>query len=183
MAISITKIYDDLLHALDQADLNKIGAKRSLQQLLPMLKLTPKVEDSMAINRVTNGAIVIAGSGMCNGGRIVHHFKHNLWKNTNHVIFVGFQAQGTLGRRLVAGERRVKMFGQNIVVKARVHTIGGFSAHAGQSELIDWAKTIGGQPQFYLVHGEPEAQLVLQQELQELGIAVLIPQKGDSIKL
>ncbi len=183
MAINITKIYDDYLHALDQADLDKIGAGRSLQQLLPMLKLTPKVEDSMAINRVSHGAIIIAGSGMCNGGRIVHHFKHNLWKNTNHVIFVGFQARGTLGRRLVDGERRVKMFGQDIVVKAQVHTIGGFSAHAGQSELLDWAGAIGGQPQFYLVHGEPEAQLVLQEKLQQLGINALIPAKGDSIKL
>jgi metallo-beta-lactamase family protein len=183
MAISITKIYDDFLHALDQADLNKIGAGRSLQQLLPMLKLTPKVEDSMAINRVTNGAIIIAGSGMCNGGRIVHHFKHNLWKNTNHLIFVGFQARGTLGRRLVDGETRVKMFGQDIVVKAKVHTIGGFSAHAGQRELLDWAKAIGGQPQFYLVHGEPEAQLSLQEKLQQLDIHALIPVKGDSISL
>ncbi|MDX1536646.1 MBL fold metallo-hydrolase [Arsukibacterium sp.] len=183
MAISITNIYNDFLHALDQADLDKIGAGRSLQQLLPMLKLTPKVEDSMAINRVSHGAIIIAGSGMCNGGRIVHHFKHNLWKNTNHLIFVGFQARGTLGRRLVDGEKRVKMFGQDIVVKARVHTIGGFSAHAGQSELLAWAKAIGGQPQFYLVHGEPEAQLVLQQELEALGINALIPAKGDSIKL
>ncbi|WP_214000655.1 MBL fold metallo-hydrolase [Arsukibacterium sp.] len=183
MAISITNIYNDYLHALDQADLDKVGAGRSLQQLLPMLKLTPKVEDSMAINRVTHGAIIIAGSGMCNGGRIVHHFKHNLWKNTNHLIFVGFQARGTLGRRLVDGEKRVKMFGQDIVVKAKVHTIGGFSAHAGQSELLDWAKAVGGQPQFYLVHGEPEAQLVLQEKLQQLGINALIPVKGDTIKL
>ena len=137
----------------------------------------------MAINRVTHGAIIIAGSGMCNGGRIVHHFKHNLWKNTNHLIFVGFQARGTLGRRLVDGEKRVKMFGQDIVVKAQVHTIGGFSAHAGQSELLAWAKAIGGQPQFYLVHGEPEAQQVLQEKLQQQGINALIPAKGDSIKL
>jgi metallo-beta-lactamase family protein len=183
MAISITNIYNDFLHLLDKTDLAKIGTERSLQQLLPMLKLTPKVEDSMAINRVTNGAIIIAGSGMCNGGRIVHHFKHNLWKNTNHIIFVGFQASGTLGRRLVDGEKRVKMFGQNIVVKAQMHTIGGFSAHAGQSELLDWAKAIGGQPQFYLVHGEPEAQQVLQEKLQQQGIAALIPAKGDCIKL
>ncbi|MDX1678503.1 MBL fold metallo-hydrolase [Arsukibacterium sp.] len=183
MAISITSIYNEFLHALDQTDLDKIGAKRDLKQLLPMLKLTPKVEDSMAINRVTHGAIIIAGSGMCNGGRIVHHFKHNLWKNTNHLIFVGFQARGTLGRRLVDGEKRVKMFGQDIVVKAKVHTIGGFSAHAGQSELLDWAQAIGGQPQFYLVHGEPEAQLELQQKLQQRGIDALIPAKGDSIKL
>ncbi|MCC5452975.1 MBL fold metallo-hydrolase [Rheinheimera sp. UJ51] len=182
MAISITKIYNEYLHRLDQADLDKIGYKpgMTLQQLLPILKLSETVEDSMAINRISQGAIIIAGSGMCNGGRIVHHLKHNLWKNTNHLIFIGFQARGTLGRRLVDGEKRVKMFGQDIVVKANVHTIGGFSAHAGQSELLAWAKAITGQPDFYLIHGEPEAQLVLQEKLAELGIASQIPAKGDS---
>lgn len=185
MAISITNIYNDYLHSLDQKDLAAIGFKKGmqLQDLLPMLRLTEKVEDSMAINRVSGGAIIIAGSGMCNGGRIVHHFKHSLWKNSNHLIFVGFQAYGTLGRRLVDGERRVKLFGQEIVVKAKVHTIGGFSAHAGQSELLDWAQAIGGQPQFYLVHGEPEAQEALQQELAQLGIQAQIPAKGDVISL
>jgi metallo-beta-lactamase family protein len=84
---------------------------------------------------------------------------------------------------LVDGERRVKLFGQEIVVKAKVHTIGGFSAHAGQSELLDWAQAIGGQPQFYLVHGEPEAQQALQQELAQLGIQAQIPAKGDVISL
>ena len=129
-----------------------------------MLRLTESVEESMAINRVSGGAIVIAGSGMCNGGRIVHHLKHNLWKSSNHLIFVGFQAYGTLGRRLVDGERRIRLFGQEIVVKAKVHTIGGFSAHAGQTELVRWATAIGGAPDFYLVHGEPEAQQVLQHQ-------------------
>ncbi|WP_333608304.1 MBL fold metallo-hydrolase [Arsukibacterium sp.] len=185
MAISITQIYNDYLHSLDKADLARIGAGpgRNLEQLLPMLKLTEKVEDSMAINRVTKGAIIIAGSGMCNGGRIVHHLKHNLWKNTNHLIFVGFQAKGTLGRRLVDGERRVKLFGQDIVVKAQVHTIGGFSAHAGQSELLAWAGAIGGQPEFYLIHGEPQAQQTLQQELAKQGIHARIPAIGDIIEL
>lgn len=181
MAISITKIYNEYLHKLDQQDLDRIGYHpgMTLQQLLPMLKLSETVEDSMAINRVAQGAIIIAGSGMCNGGRIVHHLKHNLWKNTNHLIFVGFQARGTLGRRLVDGEKRVRMFGQDIVVKAKVHTIGGFSAHAGQSELLQWATGISGEPAFYLVHGEPEAQLVLQQKLAEQGITANIPVKGD----
>lgn len=181
MAISITKIYNEYLHKLDQQDLDRIGYHpgMTLQQLLPMLKLSETVEDSMAINRVAQGAIIIAGSGMCNGGRIVHHLKHNLWKNTNHLIFVGFQARGTLGRRLVDGEKRVRMFGQDIVVKAQVHTIGGFSAHAGQSELLQWAAAINGEPEFYLVHGEPEAQLVLQQKLAEQGITASIPVKGD----
>lgn len=181
MAISITKIYNEYLHKLDQQDLDRIGYHpgMTLQQLLPMLKLSETVEDSMAINKIAQGAIIIAGSGMCNGGRIVHHLKHNLWKNTNHLVFVGFQARGTLGRRLVDGEKRVRMFGQDIVVKAKVHTIGGFSAHAGQSELLQWAEAIGGEPEFYLVHGEPEAQLVLQQKLAEQGISASIPTKGD----
>lgn len=146
-----------------------------------MLKVSETVEDSMAINRVTHGAIIIAGSGMCNGGRIVHHLKHNLWKNTNHLIFVGFQARGTLGRRLVDGEKRVKIFGQDTVVKAKLHTIGGFSAHAGQTELVRWATAIGGAPEFYLVHGEPEAQQVLQEVLAEAGIQAQIPEQGQQI--
>lgn len=185
MAISITAVYNDYLHCLDHHDLAAIGYKKGmqLQDLLPMLRLTETVEQSMAINRVTKGAIIIAGSGMCNGGRIVHHMKHNLWKSSNHLIFVGFQVEGTLGRRLINGETRVKLFGQDIVVKAKVHTIGGFSAHAGQAELLEWAQAIGGQPRFYLVHGEVNAQLVLQQELEKLGIAAEIPAKGDVIDL
>jgi metallo-beta-lactamase family protein len=185
MAISITNVYDDYLATLDQKDLIAIGFKKGmrLEHILPMLRLSEKVADSMAINRITQGAIIIAGSGMCNGGRIVHHLKHNLWKSSNHIIFVGFQAQGTLGRRLVEGERQVKLFGQTIVVKAKVDTIGGFSAHAGQSELLEWARAIGGQPRFYLVHGEPEAQQVLQQKLAEQGIDATIPAKGDVIDL
>ncbi|MFN6972700.1 MAG: MBL fold metallo-hydrolase RNA specificity domain-containing protein, partial [Rheinheimera sp.] len=150
---------------------------------LPILHLTEKVEQSMALNRINSGAIIIAGSGMCNGGRITHHLKHNLWKNANHLIFVGFQAKGTLGRRLVDGETRVKIMGQPIVAKAVIHTIGGFSAHAGQSQLLSWAKQIGGQPQFYLVHGEPQAQLALQEKLRESGIRVEIAAMGQTITL
>lgn len=185
MAINITAVYDHYLNCLDQKDLAAIGFKQGMQlaDLLPMLRLTESVDESMAINRITKGAIIIAGSGMCNGGRIVHHLKHNIWKSANHIIFVGFQAYGTLGRRLVDGERHIKLFGQNMVVKAKVHTIGGFSAHAGQAELLDWAQAIGGKPQFYLVHGEPEAQLALQHQLAELGINALIPAKGDVIEL
>ncbi|MDX3773275.1 MBL fold metallo-hydrolase [Chromatiaceae bacterium AAb-1] len=184
MAISITRIYDEYIQSLDQKDLEVLRRGRnSVEQILPILRLSETAEDSAAINRISGGAIVIAGSGMCNGGRIVHHLKHNLWKSTNHLIFVGFQAQGTLGRRLVDGEKRVKLFGQDIVVKARIHTIGGFSAHAGQSELLEWATAINGNPVFYLVHGEQEAQQVLQQKLAESGITAHIPAKGDVIEL
>jgi metallo-beta-lactamase family protein len=185
MAIEITKIYNKLIDEFDRKD-TKVFAKygaHDLQSFLPILHLSEKVEQSMALNRITKGAIIIAGSGMCNGGRISHHLKHNLWKNANHIIFVGFQAKGTLGRRLVDGETRVKVLGQPIVVKATIHTIGGFSAHAGQSQLLSWAKHIGGQPQFYLVHGEPEAQLVLQQKLQEANIQADIASLGQTIVL
>ncbi|MBU2223595.1 MAG: MBL fold metallo-hydrolase, partial [Gammaproteobacteria bacterium] len=185
MAIEITRIYNKLINELDHKD-TKIFAKygaHDLQSFLPILHLTEKVEQSMALNRITQGAIIIAGSGMCNGGRITHHLKHNLWKNANHIIFVGFQAKGTLGRRLVDGETRVKIMGQPIVAKAAIHTIGGFSAHAGQSQLVAWASAIGGQPQFYLVHGEPNAQLALQEKLQQQGISVEIAEMGQQINL
>lgn len=185
MAIEITKIYNKLIDEFDHKD-TKIFAKygaHDLQSFLPILHLTEKVEQSMALNRITKGAIIIAGSGMCNGGRISHHLKHNLWKNANHIIFVGFQAKGTLGRRLVDGETRVKVLGQPIVVKATIHTIGGFSAHAGQSQLLDWAEHIKGQPQFYLVHGEPQAQRALQEKLRQRAIEADIATLGQTIHL
>ena len=185
MAIEITQIYDKLIREFDHKDTQvfaRYGAK-DLKSFLPILRLTKDVEESMALNRVNQGAIIIAGSGMCNGGRIVHHFKHNLWKNVNHLIFVGFQAKGTLGRRLIDGETRVKILGQPIVVRAAIHTIGGFSAHAGQSQLLAWAKHIGGQPQFYLVHGEPQAQAALADKLQAQGIKVQIADPGQQITL
>ncbi|WP_337879595.1 MBL fold metallo-hydrolase [Rheinheimera sp.] len=185
MAIEITKIYSRLMDEFDPKDtrlLERYGA-RDLQSFLPVLRLSATAEESAALNRVSSGAIVIAGSGMCNGGRIVHHLKHNLWKAANHIIFVGFQAQGTLGRQLVDGEKRVRLFGQQIAVKAQIHTIGGFSAHAGQSQLLSWASAIGGQPQFYLVHGEPKAQQALQQRMLEQGLQCQIAQKGQSIPL
>lgn len=137
----------------------------------------------MALNRIQQGAIIIAGSGMCNGGRILHHLKHNLWKNVNHLIFVGFQAKGTLGRQLVDGEKRVKVLGQPLVVRASIHTIGGFSAHAGQSQLLAWARHFQGKPPFYLVHGEPAALQVLQQKMVEAGIDARIAEPGQTVAL
>lgn len=185
MAIEITKIYNELIDAFDQKDtavFAKFGAT-DLQSFLPSLYLCKDVEESMALNRIQQGAIIIAGSGMCNGGRILHHLKHNLWKNVNHLIFVGFQAKGTLGRRLVDGEKRVKVLGQPMVVRAAIHTIGGFSAHAGQSQLLQWAQHIQGQPKFYLVHGEPVALQALAEKLGACGIDASIAQQGQTVTL
>ncbi len=163
MAIEVTRLYDRLSHLLDAEDLEilrKAGGD-DLARALPQLQLTQDVEASMAINRIRGGAIIIAGSGMCTGGRIRHHLKYNLWRQQNHLVIVGFQAQGTLGRLLVDGVRRVKLFGEEIAVKAQVHTLGGFSAHAGQSQLVAWAAGFRDRPVFQLVHGEPEAREAL----------------------
>lgn len=185
MASSITQIYNESMPSLNKDDTKALTDKdvSKLQDFLPILRITESVEESMAINRITQGAIIIAGSGMCNGGRIVHHLKHNLWKEHNHIVFVGFQARGTLGRKLVDGMTRVKLFGQEMVVKARVHTLGGFSAHAGQAELLQWARGIGGQPRFYLIHGEPGALEVLQTKMRAEGMTVDVPVLGDTIDL
>ncbi|MHA7880769.1 MAG: MBL fold metallo-hydrolase RNA specificity domain-containing protein [Saccharospirillum sp.] len=185
MAQSITAIYNESLSRLNHDDTRAMYREHAtdFESFLPILRMTETVEESMAINRVAEGAIIIAGSGMCNGGRITHHLKHNLWRSQNHLVLVGFQAQGTLGRRLVDGAQTVKLFGQEIAVKAQVHTLGGFSAHAGQSQLLTWAGQIAGQPCFYLVHGESRALEVLQERLVSTGIEAIIPEKGDTIDL
>jgi metallo-beta-lactamase family protein len=130
----------------------------------------------MALNRISGGAVIIAGSGMCTGGRIRHHLKHNLWRRETRLVIVGFQAAGTLGRRLVDGAERVSMLGEEIAVRGHIHTLGGYSAHAGRSDLLEWARRIGGHPRFFLVHGEPDALAALQSGLADVhGIQAQIP--------
>ena len=137
----------------------------------------------MAINRIKSGALVIAGSGMCTGGRIRHHFKQRIWDERNTVIFTGYQARGTLGRILVDGARKVKLFNEEYVVKAQIETLGGLSAHAGQSGLIRWIANFRPQPRTILVHGEAEAQQALQEKLhQQLKLEVEIPARGDRLR-
>lgn len=155
-----------------------------LSEWLPPLRITQTPEDSMAINRIKNGAIIIAGSGMCNGGRIVHHLKHNLWRAECHLVFPGFQAMGTLGRTIVDGAESVRVLRQRIAVKAKVHTLGGFSAHAGQSQLIQWVGHFENKPELYLIHGERQKMEALQGALSErLGWQANIPQQGDRIAI
>ena len=137
---------------------------------LPNVHVSKTPNQSMAINKVKSGAIIIAGSGMCEGGRIKHHLKHNLWRTNCHVVIVGFQAGGTLGRRLVDGAKRVSMWGEAITVGAKVHTIGGLSAHADQKDLTDWIGAAPHNPRILLVHGEETAQSGLMSALDEKGI-------------
>ncbi len=118
------------------------------------LRMTRETADSVAINRITAGAVIMAGSGMCTGGRIRHHLRHNLGHEAASVIFVGFASVGTLARQIIDGARQVRIFGEEIQVRAHIHTINGFSAHADQRELIDWHDRIPGKQATFIVHGE-----------------------------
>ena len=115
----------------------------------------------MALNAIRAGAVIIAGSGMCTGGRVRHHLRHNLGHSDCSVIFVGFAAQGTLARIIIDGARSVKLFGDMVPVRAQIHTINGFSAHAGRSDLIDWHGRTGSPEVSFLVHGEDKARAAL----------------------
>jgi metallo-beta-lactamase family protein len=142
------------------------------------LRVTRSMEDSRQINDLEGSAVIVAGSGMANAGRILHHLKHNLWRPNCHVVFVGFQAQGSTGRRLVDGAESVKLFRESVLVKARIHTIGGFSGHADQAELVEWLR-----PQIHpglkvvLIHGEEAGTLAFEEHLHGLfpDLATVVP--------
>jgi metallo-beta-lactamase family protein len=176
MAIETTAVYRHYRH-LYRAPASFDDVFKSL----PNLVATRTTGESMAINEVKSGAIIIAGSGMCNGGRIRHHFKHNLWRPECDVVIIGFQAEGTLGRRLVDGAARVRLWQETIQVNARIHTVGGLSAHADQSDLAAWYGAFAHRPPVSLVHGEPLALAGLAAELhRSFGVQAHIPVLGET---
>ena len=186
MGIEVCELYARSYRQLNQADLAALNvpALNDFGEALPPLRVTRSTEESMQINRLHGGAIIIAGSGMCEGGRIVHHLRHNVSRRGCHVIIVGFQAGGTRGRRLVDGADSIRVHGEDTPVEAHIHTLGGLSAHAGQSELIGWASGFRDRPVFHLVHGEPQKQEMLRTALQEqLDADARIPAFGDVIEL
>jgi len=152
---------------------------------MPNLRYTLTADESRAINTSEGSAIVIAGSGMANAGRIKHHLRHNIWKAGASIVFVGFQAEGTPGRRIVDGAQAVRILGEELSVKARVFTIGGFSGHAGQSQILDWLSHFRNpEVQVYLVHGEHSGQKVLAELIREkFKLAVHIPDYLDECLL
>lgn len=187
MAIAASDIYSKHLYLFNDEDARAFrdALKDGWNAWLPPLHFSRTTKESMHINKISGGAIIIAGSGMCSGGRIRHHLQNNLWRNNTHVIIVGFQAQGTLGRALVDGTERVSIFGKEIAVNATIHTLGGFSAHADQSQLLDWAGDFSEpRPDLYLVHGELEKMLALQKQFhQHHNWYANIPQPGENIEL
>ncbi|MDH3351106.1 MAG: MBL fold metallo-hydrolase [Gammaproteobacteria bacterium] len=180
MGIDATEVYStyrDLYRA-------KLFARDTALPDLPNFHQTRTKEESMAINEIESGAIIIAGSGMCSGGRILHHLKNNIWRPQCHLIIVGFQAYGTLGRRLVDGAETVKLWGDDYRVRIRVHTIGGLSAHADQADLMAWYSAFENRPPVYLVHGESKAQEVLARKMRtDLDAPVTIAEREQKIKI
>lgn len=148
------------------------------------IKFVNSVQESMALNNIKSHAIIIAGSGMCEGGRIKHHLKHNLWRQECSIVFVGFQANGTLGRRIINGEKIVRIYGEDIAVAAKVYTIGGFSAHADQKELLQWLSAFKNSPQVFVVHGEEETSLQFAEIIREqFGFNAYVPNRGEVYEL
>ena len=183
MAIEASQVYWEYPHLYDD---EATRFRRNLHEMpkLKNLHLTASTEESMVINKVHSGAIIIAGSGMCTGGRIRHHLVHNVERRECHVIIVGYQAPHTLGRRLVDGDPEVRIKGRWLQVNARIHTVGGLSAHADENDLLRWYQGFSGKPPVWLVHGEPKAARALEQKLQnEGGAQATVAKSGDRINL
>jgi len=152
MAISATEIFRRHPECFEPATA-KLFQEGHDPFALPGLHFTRETAESVAINNVHGGAIIMAGAGMCTGGRVRHHLQHNLGREDSSIVFVGYAASGTLARRIIDGEKQVNIFGENIPVRARIYTINGFSAHADQAELLAWQKQTSTKRTF-LVHGE-----------------------------
>lgn len=181
LAEEATKVYLSHPEIFDR-EASKLSS--IIQSNAVKLHFTASVQESQAINRIKSGVVIIAGSGMCEGGRIVHHFKHNLWRQECSVIFTGFQARGTLGRRIVDGATHVKVLGEEIALRARVYTIGGFSAHADKAGLLEWIGSFRNHPEVFIVHGEEEACLHFEKAVKEqFGLVTHVPRKGEEYEV
>lgn len=184
MAIEATEIYLKHQELYDEEALELLKSGH-LKRDLSHVKYTLTPEESIALNDVQGPVLIIAGSGMCNAGRILHHLRHNLWRPETSVVIVGYQGEGTLGRKLVEGAETVSIFGEKIAVKAQVHKLGGLSAHAGQTDLLRWFdKVAGSHPKVVLSHGEDRGRKPLAEIIEHnYGIKPILPEYGDSIEI
>jgi len=181
MATQATRITREHLELFDE-EARRLARWHARGQNLPYLRFTSSVEESVALNRIRSGAIIISASGMCDAGRIRHHLRHNLPRRECSILIPGFQARGTLGRRLVEGAKRVRIFNDDIPVRAAIHSVDGLSAHADRDALLEWAGAFRRPPaQTFVVHGEPPAAHALAESLRrKLGWRVTVPERGQS---
>lgn len=184
MAVAVTKVTKKHFELFD-AEARRITEWHAQKNNLPTLHFVADVSESMALNQIRSGAIIISASGMCDAGRIKHHLLHNLGRPECSVLITGFQASGTLGRRLVDGEKEVRIFGEDIAVRASIHTLGGFSAHADQHALLAWTAGFLKPPgRTFVVHGEAAAASSFAQQLRARNNwNVDVPEVGQSYLL
>lgn len=182
MAIAATELYEKHQSVMDEEAQHLYGSGQ-LKADLQTLKTCSTVEESKALNAVEGPCIIIAGAGMCNAGRILHHLRNNLDKPNTYVLIVGYQPRGSLGRMLLDGAPTVKMFGETVRVKAVIRGLGGFSAHAGQTDLLRWLEPMALQkPRVVLVHGEPHPMNMIAQKIRErFDIEPELPKLNDVI--
>jgi metallo-beta-lactamase family protein len=184
MATSISRIYSRHTDFYDQHADNLVD--NNIKPLgFPGLSFTGSSDESKALNDAAGPMVIISANGMCTGGRILHHLRHNLPDPNAHIVIVGYQGQGTLGRRLVNGARFVSIFGRDVSVRAKVHTLGGFSAHAGQSGLLNWAAALKQtKPRLFLTHGEDMPRKVLKDQLKSrFSLDAVLPNYGNEVEL
>jgi metallo-beta-lactamase family protein len=182
MAIEASKVYWAHADRYDD-EARRLRADFEAMPTLPNLQLCRTPMQSRQINAVREHALIIAGSGMCNGGRILHHFLHNLERPECHVMITGFQAPGTLGRALVDRAPTVRIHGRSIRPAATVHTVGGLSAHGDQADLLRWYGSFANRPPVCLVHGEWQASHALRQRIEAVGGRAMLPKPGMRLDL
>lgn len=184
MAIAANEIYSKHPELFD-AEAAQFVSSGQMEKYLGSVKLCQSADESKALNDVKGTCLIMAGAGMCNAGRILHHLKHNLWKPQTSVIIVGYQAPGSLGRNMLEGKNPVSIFGEKIAVNATVRSLGGFSAHAGQSELLQWFSSfVPAKPRLTLAHGEDRGRLPLARLIeQKYSIRPELPMDATPLKL
>lgn len=185
LAINATRVFLKNYEDFDE-EMLKIIERDGTVPSFPQLRLCVTPEESRALNSSEGSAIILSASGMADAGRILHHLKHNLWRPESTVLFVGYQADGSLGRRLVDGVKRVRVLGEEVVVRAKIENLKGFSAHADAGQIMAWLSQVTSPKpaKIFIVHGESQSQDALKSRIQkELGIEVYIPFRGDVARI
>lgn len=184
LAISATEVFRENTDLFDDEIKEEIMRGDNPLEF-PGLKFTRTADESKALNEDPTPAIIISASGMCEVGRIKHHLKHNIWNPKNTILFVGYQAPGTLGYQIVNGAKTVKIFGEEMAVNARIEYIEGYSGHADQEGLMNFIYSFREKPkQIFLIHGEEESQDVLQKKIEtDTNLSVTVPNFGETYDL
>ncbi|PKL41124.1 MAG: MBL fold hydrolase [Spirochaetae bacterium HGW-Spirochaetae-1] len=184
LAVSATEIFRNNMECFDE-ETRKILSTGESPLDFETLHFTRSAEESKSLNENASGSLIISASGMCTAGRIKYHLMNNLYKPDSNIIFVGYQAEGTLGRRIIDGAKQVRLYGEDVAIRAQIHTLGGFSAHADKKGILEWIGNIKNPDlKIFVVHGEEESTLSMSQSISEqLGLSTLAPRWGEIVNL